>query len=205
MKTRRFGVRTILLGLFATVLTGLGLTAGAGVASACGEPQHRSAAFAGTLPQVRFGQSGTVVQGLQLNLKNRGYGLTGTGYYGTRTLAAVQDFQRRNGINPSGIVGSRTWQALVGSMSEAATTKSHRPDFSVHPGERDRFKVGIVRDHIGRIYGYWDFDFTWYDPELRRQVQRFQKANGIRASGIVGVKTWAAMTKVISISGGWGC
>ncbi|HET9141534.1 peptidoglycan-binding protein [Actinophytocola sp.] len=198
-------MRTAVLGLLAALLTGLGVTAGAGVASACaGGPVARSAAFASTLPQVRYGQSGTTVQGLQLNLKDRGYSLTGTGYYGPLTLAAVKDFQRKHGINPSGIVGSRTWQALVGSKAVGLTTPRPAPRFSVYPGERDRVKVGTLLGYLGRTYGYGDSD-TWYGPAMQQQVKRFQKANGIKASGIVGAKTWAALNKVISIAGNWGC
>ncbi len=47
----------------------------------------------------------------QRQLGSRGYGLTGTGFYGTATKAAVVSLQQRNGINPSGIVGPQTWTA----------------------------------------------------------------------------------------------
>ncbi|WP_335338433.1 peptidoglycan-binding domain-containing protein [Kibdelosporangium phytohabitans] len=37
--------------------------------------------------------------------------------YGPQTQALVQDFQRRAGINPSGIVGPKTWDALYKVVS----------------------------------------------------------------------------------------
>lgn len=205
MKIRKFGVRTILLGLLATLLTGLGVTAGAGVASACAGFDQNSSRFASTLSQVRYGQSGTTVQGLQLNLKHRGYSLTGTGYYGPLTLAAVKNFQRKHGINPSGIVGSKTWQALVGTMGVSMTVRPPAPTFGVYPGERDSVKVSTVEHYLGRVYGWVDTSHTYYDAELLQQVKRFQKANGIKASGIVGPKTWQAMMRVIAIAGNAGC
>jgi peptidoglycan hydrolase-like protein with peptidoglycan-binding domain len=51
------------------------------------------------------------LQCFQKELGSRGYGLTGTGYYGPATKAAVVELQQRNGINPSGIVGPLTWAA----------------------------------------------------------------------------------------------
>lgn len=51
------------------------------------------------------------LQCFQRQLGSRGYGLTGTGYYGDATKAAAVKLQERNGINPSGIIGQRTWIA----------------------------------------------------------------------------------------------
>ena len=51
------------------------------------------------------------LQCFQRQLGSRGYGLTGTGFYGPATKTAVVDLQQRNGINPSGILGPKTWVA----------------------------------------------------------------------------------------------
>ena len=57
------------------------------------------------------GDTAPELQCFQKQLGSRGFGLTGTGYYGPATKAAVVDLQNRNGINPSGILGPKTWKA----------------------------------------------------------------------------------------------
>ena len=70
-------------------------------------------ATAPTWPGKTFVQGDTDrdLQCFQRQLGSRGYGLTGTGYYGDATKTAVVLLQQRNGINPSGILGPLTWNA----------------------------------------------------------------------------------------------
>lgn len=96
MDMRHIGARALVLAVLSTVLVGVG----ASTAQPCA-----------VRPRVGPGQVGTATLGLQLLLQRYGYPLPGTGFYGPRTRAAVQDFQRRNDIKPNGVVGSKTWRA----------------------------------------------------------------------------------------------
>jgi len=60
-----------------------------------------------------WGKSGPEVTKVQALLNKWGY-YTGPidGYYSGKTFAAVQDFQRKNGLAPDGVVGPNTWAAL---------------------------------------------------------------------------------------------
>jgi peptidoglycan hydrolase-like protein with peptidoglycan-binding domain len=190
-----------------------GMTATAGIvttnaASACTGIVEKSQQYAATLPQLRFGDHGPHVMGLQLALRAQGYTyLRGSGNYVTLTLAAVKDFQRENGINPSGIVGSRTWQALVGRMNVSLTMngKHSVPAFGLRPGEKNQEKVAPLADRLMRMHPYRHFEEDGYGPEMQKAVRDFQRRAGIKASGIVGPTTWRAMTTVVTVSGGWGC
>ncbi|HVK24168.1 MAG TPA: peptidoglycan-binding protein [Actinokineospora sp.] len=199
------GFRASIVGLLtATAITG-GMVFGAGTASACAGDQH-SHALAASLPQLRPGTTGTYTVGLQLALNDHGYQLRGTGFYGVNTLSAVRDFQRRNGIKDSGIVGSKTWQALVGSKNSIGTSNQSTPAFSVYPGETATVKLDYLRHFVSRLYldeTFWDE--TSYSPRMVATVKRFQKSVGIKASGIVGPKTWTAMNQVVRMAGNWGC
>ena len=62
------------------------------------------------------GDTDAQLQCFQKQLGSRGYGLTGTGFYGPATKTAVVTLQKRNGINPSGIVGPRTWARRMGGQ-----------------------------------------------------------------------------------------
>lgn len=62
---------------------------------------------------LKQGSTGTLVKTMQTKLINWGY-LSGKadGIFGSKTKAAVIYFQRRNGLTPDGIVGTKTAQAL---------------------------------------------------------------------------------------------
>ena len=62
---------------------------------------------------VRYGDKGLEVQYLQLALRRAGKEAGDLdGIFGRRALAAVESFQRGNGLTPDGVVGERTWTAL---------------------------------------------------------------------------------------------
>jgi len=183
-------------------------------ASACAATSNKSEAMAAKLPQVKPGDRGKHVLALQLALRVEGYTyLKGTGTYAKETLRAVKDFQTKHHIKASGIVGSKTWQALVGKKSKDVTTGSlnHVATFTLQPGERNEDKVSSLGNMLQRIYPYGaEYDLSTagdptYDAGLQKAVRDFQKRAGIKASGIVGPKTVAAMNEVISVSGQWGC
>src|SRR6185312_12611091 len=60
----------------------------------------------------RLGSQGPVVQAIQLGLREHGYALKGTGYYGPATDTAVSSFQRRAGLTVDGRFGQLSAQAL---------------------------------------------------------------------------------------------
>jgi peptidoglycan hydrolase-like protein with peptidoglycan-binding domain len=72
------------------------------------------AALADARQQVlRRGSTGGAVKILQVGLNGRGYALVGDGIFGPGTDGAVRRFQSDNGLAADGIVGPRTWNALL--------------------------------------------------------------------------------------------
>ena len=61
---------------------------------------------------LRSGSSGGTVRLVQQKLNSLGERLTADGRFGASTAAAVQRFQRRNGLNADGAVGKATWEKL---------------------------------------------------------------------------------------------
>jgi peptidoglycan hydrolase-like protein with peptidoglycan-binding domain len=205
MATSRFRARALVLAMSAAALTALTTVASTGTALACG-PSGRSDAFARTLPQVRPGRSDATVLGLQLNLKQRGYPLVGTGYYGSDTLKAVKDFQRKHHIKASGIVGSKTWHALVGTLSRSGTHKPEEPRQTLRPGSHDYQLLAQLQNVLERIPPYNPSVYqNTYGPAMQKLARDFQHRTHIKASGIVGAKTWHALFLVVAIEGNWGC
>lgn len=59
--------------------------------------------------QISYGSRGSDVSELQRLLNQNGYTLTEDGIFGQKTLAAVKDYQKKNGLTVDGIVGPNTW------------------------------------------------------------------------------------------------
>ncbi|GAA2784254.1 peptidoglycan-binding domain-containing protein [Crossiella cryophila] len=203
---RKFAARGMVMALLALATAGIAATSTAPTASACSS-QENSSAYAATLPQVNPGDRGAEVKGMQLRLRELGYGLNGTGLYADNTLSAVKDFQRKHGINDSGIVGSKTWQKLVGVLPKFRTENLWATTPQLNPGDRNPAAVTQVIDHLMRIT---DGEVPGgangvYDAPLADVVKQFQRQVGIKDSGIVGAKTWHALSTVVSVRGNWGC
>lgn len=62
----------------------------------------------------RLGDQGSDVAEIQSALVNQGYDITADGDFGPATQAAVTAFQKSRGLEADGMVGSSTYQALVG-------------------------------------------------------------------------------------------
>jgi len=72
-------------------------------------PQTWSALFV----TVRLGDKNRAVRAVQDQLAARGVNLESDGDFGPATERAVRDFQQSKGLSVDGIVGARTWSALV--------------------------------------------------------------------------------------------
>lgn len=63
-------------------------------------------------PTLRFGSQGDAVRELQTRLNEEGEALAVDGIFGPLTRGAVVGYQTKNGLDPDGIVGPKTWGKL---------------------------------------------------------------------------------------------
>ena len=77
-----------------------------------------------TYKQVGYGSQGSDVTELQKLLNKNGYSLAEDGIFGSKTQAAVKDYQKKNSLAVDGIVGNNTWGALTKASTPSATTPS---------------------------------------------------------------------------------
>lgn len=78
---------------------------------------------------LRQGSQGSDVTELQKMLNSTGYGynLDEDGIFGSKTLAAVKDYQQRNNLAVDGIVGTNTWGALTGGQGDSSSNTTNAP------------------------------------------------------------------------------
>jgi peptidoglycan hydrolase-like protein with peptidoglycan-binding domain len=91
------------------------------------------------------GGSGTNANSLNIqNLLNKfGYGLVADGIVGPKTLAAIKDFQAKNGLDVDGIVGPKTLAALNASPSGAVAVDG---DFGTKTIKALQRALGVADD-----------------------------------------------------------
>lgn len=94
---------------------------------------------------IRYGASGNDVKKLQEKLNTAGYKLDVDGQFGSKTQAAVKDYQQKNGLTVDGIVGANTWGSLTGGTpankdSQSISKKTTKPAANSSNNQRPTYK-----------------------------------------------------------------
>lgn len=79
---------------------------------------------------IQFGSTGDAVRQLQDLLKKQGYNIVVDGSFGKQTQAAVEEYQKKNGLTVDGIVGNQTWGKLY-TPASTTESKSYTPSQEV--------------------------------------------------------------------------
>ena len=117
--------------------------------------------------------------------------------FGSATEHAVADFQRANGLTPSGVVGATTARylgvATGSSAAPASTTGSSASSASASSGGglRRGSEGSSVRALQTRLagFGYVVEHDGVFGRLTERAVEHFQRANGLTPSGVVDTAT----------------
>lgn len=127
-------------------------------------------------PLLRNGSRGAAVKTLQYLLRANGRSLTVDGIFGSGTLAQVRAFQKAKGLTVDGVVGPRTWLAVIktvrnGSSGSAVTALQVELKAAGHSLAAD----------------------GQFGPATRNAVIAYQKANKLAADGVAGPITWGSL------------
>jgi len=160
---------------------------------------------------LRSGCDGAAVRRLQQNLRRLGY-YNGpvTGLFRELTKNAVINFQRRNGINPIGVVGPQTRRAIRLALNPPTPT-GNRPVNQTPPGRECNYRTEIISfgcrgDWVNQLQqrlktlNYFSGNPTGYFGQITRNaVVRFQQDNRLPVTGSVDKRTWSAMNQITPV------
>lgn len=130
----------------------------------------------GTWPVQQNGSSGEDVRTVQYLLNAHGQAVTADGAFGGTTRAAVQDFQTARHLTADGIVGDRTWQALLVPVSAGANP-------ALGHAVQGQLRKNGWRLAVDGSFG----------PATTRAVRDFQSARHLAVDGTVGPATWLSL------------
>ena len=138
-------------------------------------------------PTLRRGSTGQAVKELQQLLFHWQYYFGAIdGIFGIQVENAVKGYQHRVFLLEDGIVGSITWQALYSGVSL-------KPILMIGSSGNDVKIVQNVLKLNGYYFGVVD---GFFGPMTKVAAIQFQTAKGLPADGIVGAKTWHALSKL---------
>ncbi|GAA1367072.1 peptidoglycan recognition protein family protein [Streptomyces beijiangensis] len=120
-----------------------------------------------------------VVEVAQYLLADLGYGLTPNGTFGADMIAAVGDFQARNGIpvDPDATFDRATWDALVPVLGKGAVGLPVQA-----------LQYMLIRKGCAEVVQTGD-----YDHATQKAVQGMQRLHGLVPNGKVDVDTWCSV------------
>lgn len=129
------------------------------------------------------------------------------GYFGKGTEDSVIGFQKTFGLNPDGIIGTETWDALYSASSEINNLVQNENEEERYPGAplgvgaRGR-NVEIMKIYYNKIAEYYGELPTVnvnsvYDEEFANDIRMFQEQYGLEPDGIIGALTW---TRIVELS-----
>lgn len=146
-------------------------------------------------PVLQKGSKGNEVKELQKLLIHWGYlgiDFPIDGYFSEYVENAVKSFQYRVFLKVDGIVGKNTWQALyTGAPVNMPMLQRGSQGEAVKTLQRALSDSNAYYGAIDGIFG----------PITEAAVRTFQKNAGLVVDGIVGNKTWYALSKIYAPMG----
>ncbi|MFD3490365.1 peptidoglycan-binding protein [Streptomyces sp. NPDC058690] len=134
-------------------------------------------------PLLQSGASGAQVTAVQQLLNTQGFTAgAADGSFGAATLSAVKAYQTTHGLPAGGIVGPKTWTALL-SAGSTPTLRQGDSGADVKRLQRSlTAALGTTVDAVGN-----------FGPVTAKAVRAYQTRQGLAVTGIVSSNTWAAL------------
>lgn len=154
---------------------------------------------------LKLGSSGTKVRDLQQDLTTLGYYWADiTGNFGSKTEAAVKNFQQKNNLTADGVAGSKTLSAIASAVARQGGTSasSGYPSGTTLKLNSQGASVTQLQTDLKQLGYYYGSITGNFGDKTEDAVKEFQKDKGLPADGVAGSKTLAAVKAAIDKAGG---
>jgi N-acetyl-anhydromuramyl-L-alanine amidase AmpD len=132
---------------------------------------------------LRSGSTGAQVKAVQHLLNQRGFDAgTVDGVFGPGTESAVRAFQSSRSLTADGVVGARTWTALLSAGTKPVLKRGSSG------ADVERLQRSLTAA-LGRTVG---IDGA-FGPNTETAVRDYQSSRGLAVDGIAGSGTWGAL------------
>ena len=153
---------------------------------------------------LKLGSTGAKVRDLQQDLTTLGYYWADiTGSFGSKTEAAVKNFQEKNNLTADGIAGTKTLNAVASAISRngGSSGSSYSSGTTLKLGVESAAVTQMQKDL--KQLGYYYADITGkFGTKTEAAVKEFQKDKKLTDDGVAGYKTLQAISKAIDAAGG---
>lgn len=162
----------------------------------------------GETVKLRKGSHGASVSNAQMHLKAGGYLLgNADGIFGEATEKAVLALQKEVGLKQDGVIGEETWAVILSiniKNAEQEVTDPTKPSTgaatsSLRRGSRGGNVTKLQRQLIELGYLNAGDDDGKFGPLTAEAVKQFQTAEGLKADGVAGSKTFVALNEKLGI------
>jgi peptidoglycan hydrolase-like protein with peptidoglycan-binding domain len=154
---------------------------------------------------IERGDQGDAVRDVQSRLRTLGYSMTPDGNFGPYTESKVQEFQRHNGISPTGkigpttLLGLRVKEAMRPDIAISKLFPSVGPGRHLGPGAR-----GIEVETLQRLLTVAGYDVEVdgkFGPATTAALQDFQRDHYVSQTGVLGPTTLSVLDQKIDARG----
>jgi peptidoglycan hydrolase-like protein with peptidoglycan-binding domain len=166
----------------------------------------QSSAFAAGYATLELGDTGSEVKNMQTALAALGYlNSSADGNFGAKTLEAVKNFQKGNGLNTDGKAGNQTLTTLydkagAGGSTTADTANTASTGGSLVYGNSGSAVQSLQTALTGLGYSTGGTDGKFGNATLKA-VKAFQRDNKLTADGKAGTVTQAKLYALAGSSG----
>ena len=149
---------------------------------------------------LKYGDSGNDVKWVQNALKNHGFDMNVTGYFGDKTKASLITFQQRNALTPDGICGPATVAKLKASPGQSTGGTAADPyapsNFPVPTRVLRYGDNGLDVKWVQAVLRKNGFDMNvtgYFGDKTKASLITFQQRNGLAPDGMCGSATTAKL------------
>ncbi len=158
-----------------------------------------------------YGERNSSITQMQTRLKELGYFIGEcTGYFGDHTKTAIENFQKANGLQISGLADSQTVTLMKSEdavtkqkyLEMSGSNKKSEPliDFTLKKGDSKKKEIKAMQQFLNKL-GYYDEKADGkYDDATVMSVMFFQMANKLDVTGIADPDTLNCLISSTALS-----